>query len=487
MKNTLKIKPIIRIMGRLVLIESLMLLIPLAVCLCYGEGEWKGFAIAAVAAATAGGIAELATRHVSTAIHAREGFIITALIWIVFGLFGLIPFMTGSHPIGFTDAMFETISGFTTTGASMITDVEQQSHGILFWRAFTQWIGGLGIILFMLAVLPELNKAVGISMFNAEATGITHSKLHPRIRQTALSLWGIYVILTVVSILLLWCGPMNFFDSVCQTFAAVATGGFTTRNAGLAYWDSDYVLVVLTVVMFIAGINFMLLYTTWKNGIRELLSNDVLKAFVAIVLISYMLLLLSSLLQGGNTGIDRLLVYPLFHIMSAITSTGFSITGAEGWGSFSLFLTIMLMLCGACTGSTSGGIKIDRLIVLRRNFRNEINKTVFPKRTYVVNLNGSSLQSSLVSRISAFVTLYMLTVVISTAIITLFGYSFTDSLFMTCSCIGCNGLGYGTTGAEGSFTMLPEVVKWLLILNMLVGRLELFTFLVFLLPSFWKR
>ncbi len=323
MKNTLKIKPIIRIMGRLVLIESLMLLIPLAVCLCYGEGEWKGFAIAAVAAATAGGIAELATRHVSTAIHAREGFIITALIWIVFGLFGLIPFMTGSHPIGFTDAMFETISGFTTTGASMITDVEQQSHGILFWRAFTQWIGGLGIILFMLAVLPELNKAVGISMFNAEATGITHSKLHPRIRQTALSLWGIYVILTVVSILLLWCGPMNFFDSVCQTFAAVATGGFTTRNAGLAYWDSDYVLVVLTVVMFIAGINFMLLYTTWKNGIRELLSNDVLKAFVAIVFISYLLLLLSSLLQGGNTGIDRLLVYPLFHIMSAITSTGF--------------------------------------------------------------------------------------------------------------------------------------------------------------------
>ncbi|MDE5978803.1 MAG: TrkH family potassium uptake protein, partial [Muribaculaceae bacterium] len=367
------------------------------------------------------------------------------------------------------------------------TDVEAQSHGILFWRAFTQWIGGLGIIFFMLAVLPELNKATGISMFNAEATGITHGKLHPRIRQTALSIWGVYASLTVVSILLLWGGPMNLFDSICQTFAAIATGGFTTRNDGIAYWHSDYAMIVLTVVMFVAGLNFMLLYSVWRKNIREFIGNDVFKAFTGVVVVVYLLFLVSALLRGEEMTLDNLLVYPLFHIVSAVTSTGFSIPGAEGWGPFALFLTMLLMTCGACSGSTSGGIKIDRVAVMWRNFINEIRKTVFPKRTYVVSINGSALHNSLVSRISAFVSLYLLTIVVASAVVTLFGYELTDSLFMVISCIGCNGLGYGVTGAEGSFALLPAAVKWMLVWVMLVGRLELFTFLVLLLPSFWKR
>lgn len=487
MKNSFRISSIFKIMGRLVLIEALMMILPLVVCLMYGESDWFGFAVAILSAVAVGGVAELCTRRVTAAIRGKEGFVITALVWVVFGFFGLIPFVMSGHPIGFTDAMFEVISGFTTTGASMIVDVEEQSHGILFWRAFTQWVGGLGIIFFMLAVLPELNKAVGISMFNAEATGITHSKLHPRIRQTALSIWGVYCGLTLISIAMLWCGPMNFFDSVCQTFAAVATGGFSTHNAGVVYWNSDYVLVVLTIVMFIAGANFVLLYSVWRGNIRELFGNDVFKTYFVVVLLAYGLFVVSAMISGAENSIDRIVIYPLFHIVSAITSTGFSISEVEGWGQFILFVTILLMLLGACSGSTSGGIKIDRLIVLGRNFKNEIKKTVFPKHTYVVSLNGSALQSSLVSRVSAFVALYASTIVIATGIIILFGYSFTDSLFMVCSCIGCNGLGYGVTGVEGSFSFLPDMVKWLLILVMLVGRLELFTFLVLLLPSFWKR
>lgn len=474
-------------LGRLLLIEALLMVIPLLVCVAYGEDDWAGFAVAVAASAAAGGVVELCTRDVSTGIGGREGFIITALVWIVFGLFGMIPFMMSASPLCFTDAFFEVISGFTTTGASMITDVEGQSHGILFWRALTQWVGGLGIIFFMLAVLPELNRSIGISMFNAEATGITHSKLHPRIRQTALSMWGVYCLLTVVSIVLLWCGPMNFFDSVCQTFAAVATGGFSTRNAGIAYWDSDYVYVVLTLVMFVAGLNFMVLYMAAKDGPRALFGNEVFKVFVRMVLIVYLLVVVSTLLRGEADGIRRVLIYPLFHIISAVTSTGFSISDVENWGPFVLFTTIILMICGACTGSTSGGIKIDRFIALGRNFINEIKKTVFPRRTFVVNLNGVALSDDLVARISAFVTLYTLVIAFGTAFVTMFGISFTDSLFMVSSCIGCNGLGYGVTGAEGSFAMLPVAVKWLLTLIMLVGRLELFTFLVLLLPSFWKR
>ncbi len=479
---------IVRVIGRLLLIEAILMLIPMLISILYLEPDWIVFLATAALTAATGGLAEFFTKkNGSSVIRSREGFIITSVIWVIFSFFGMIPFMLCHDSIGFSDAMFEVISGFTTTGASVIPDVEKLSHGILFWRAFTQWIGGLGIILFMLAVLPELNKASGISMFNAEATGITHDKLHPRIRQTALSIWGIYALLTVGSTLLLWAGPMNLFDSVCQTFAAIATGGFSTRNAGVGFWHSDYIISVLTVVMFLAGLNFISLYNIRRQGIKSILKNSVFRYFTGIVACAYALLLLSTLIRGAETSWDSLFLYPVFHIVSAVTSTGFSLDGVESWGPFSLFLTIFLMICGACAGSTSGGIKVDRLIVMKDNFLNEIKKTVFPKRTYVVQLNGSALNNGLVTRISAFITLYILIIIIATAIITLFGYSMTDSLFMVSSCIGCNGLGYGATGAGGSFAFLPYSVKWLLMAVMLIGRLELFTFLVLLLPSFWKR
>lgn len=487
MKTTLNTTSILKVLGQLVVVEAAMLLLPLAVCLVYGESDWRCFAIASAVALAVGGTAVAMTRGCHTVIKTREGFIITALIWVVYGFFGLVPFMLCDTPIGLTDAMFETISGFTTTGVSAITDVEACSHGILFWRALTQWIGGLGIILFLLALMPELNKSAGISMFNAESSGITHDKLHPRIRQTVLSLWKIYIAITAVSVALLCAGPMDLFDSVCQTFAAIATGGFATHNAGISYWHSNYIRTVLIIVMAAGGINFMVIYGACRKGVRELLCNDVTRVFFATVAVAYILLAVSMQLNGEALSIDNCLFLPLFHVVSAITSTGFSISEAEGWGSFCVFLTIMLMLCGSCAGSTAGGIKIDRLIVMSRNLRNEIRKSVFPKRTYVVSLNGSFLQSSLISRVSAFVTLYIIIVLISTAIITLYGYSFTDSLFMVSSCIGCNGLGYGATGVEGSYAALPDTVKWLLTLTMIVGRLELFTFMALLLPSFWRR
>lgn len=469
------------------MIEALLLLVPLFVSLIYGESEWKGFAAASVGAGATGSLMEAFTLKESTTIRSREGFIITSSIWIIFTLFGIIPFILSSSPLGFTDAFFEVISGFTTTGASTITDLDAQSHGILFWRAFTQWIGGLGIILFMLAVLPELNKTSGISMFQAEATGITHDKLHPRIRQTALSVWGVYAALTVVSVILLWAGPMNLFDSICHTFSAIATGGFTTHNAGIAYWHSDYVLVVLTFTMFIAGLNFIMMYNIGKKGLGAVTSNSVFRAFTAICLVAFLLILLSNTINGFAYDLNHILVYPLFHIISAITSTGFSIPEAEQWGSFPLFLTIILMICGACAGSTTGGLKVDRLMAIWDNLKNEIKKGVFPKRTYVVHLNGNALSSSLMSRITAFVSLYLLTVAIATGVVAMFGYTMTDSLFMVCSCIGCNGLGYGVTGAGGSFAFLPDSLKWLMTFLMLIGRLELFSFLVLFLPSFWTR
>lgn len=485
--NNIRLASVVRIIGRLLMMEALMMVIPLLVSLLYGESDWKGFAVAVGGAAISGSVMESAARRHDTSIRGREGFIITALVWIVFGCFGAIPLMMSRIPLGFTDAFFEMISGFTTTGASVITDVEVQSHGVLLWRALSQWIGGLGIILFMLAVLPEFNKSVGISMFNAEATGIVHGKLHPRIRQTALSLWGVYVVITIAAILLMWAGPMNLFDSVCQSFATVATGGFSTRNAGIGYWKSDYLYCVVTVMMFVAGLNFMNIYSASRRGIGVLWRSDVFRAFCMVVAGGYGVYFLSAVVSGEDLTLDRFVVYPLFHVMSAVTSTGFSISEVEYWGPTSMLVTLLLMICGSCCGSTSGGIKIDRLLVLGRNFRNEITRTVFPKRAYVVTLEGGALDTSLVSRIYAFVTIYLLTIVGSTLVITFYGYGFADAIFMSASCMGCNGLGYGVTGAEGGFALLPDMVKWLLTAVMLVGRLELFTFLVLMLPSFWRR
>lgn len=253
MTTSVRIGAVVNIVGRLTLVDSLILLLPMAVSICYGESDWPGFLVASLSALVVGGAAVMATRGERWRVRMREGFVVTAVIWIVFGLFGIIPLMMCEHPMGFTDAMFEIISGYTTTGASVIGDVGAMSHGILFWRALTQWIGGLGIILFMLALLPELNRSAGTRLFNAEATGITHDKIHPRIRQTALSLWSVYSGLTLVSVILLWAGPMDLFDSVCQTFAAIATGGFTTHQEGVMYWHSDYVMLVLTGVMFAGG------------------------------------------------------------------------------------------------------------------------------------------------------------------------------------------------------------------------------------------
>lgn len=478
---------IVRVFGRLVLMEGALLLMPLCVCLIYGESDWMCFTAAVGIAVAVGLVAEFFTRHIQINLRLREGCILTALVWVVFSLFGMVPFMLSTHPLSFTDAMFEAVSGFTTTGGSIITDVEAQSHGILFWRALSQWVGGLGIILFMLAVLPALNKSAGISMFNAEATGISHTKLHPRIRQTAISLWGVYASLTGIAIAILWIGPMDFFDAVCQTLTAISTGGFVTHNEGLMFWDSNYVYYVMTAVMFVGGMNFLLIYGVWRGRFREMFRNDVFRTYVGIIVFVYLLCLLNAVLRGQADTLREAFIFPLFHIVAAITSSGFGVPGVESWGSFVLGITLLLMLIGACAGSTTGGMKIDRLMVLRRNITGEAKKMIFPKRTYVVTLNGNSLDTGLVSRITAFVTLYLFLIFASMLIITLTGYSFSDSLFMSTSAMACNGLGYGVTGAEGGFFYLPAGVKWLLIADMLVGRLELFTFLVLMFPAFWRR
>lgn len=475
--------------GSLLFVEAVMLLLPLLVSLLYGEGEWWIFLSAAALSAVAGvGLIQLGGgRHYKLQMNRREGYLLTTFIWIVYSLIGMVPFLFMPSPLNVTDAFFETMSGFTTTGATVFADVESLSHGILFWRALTQWVGGLGIVIFMLVVLPTLNQSGSVSLFNAEVTGITHDKLHPRVGQTAKSLLYVYLLLTAVLILLLWCGPMNLFDAVCQGFSTMSTGGFSTRNASIAAWNSDYVGWVVAIFMLVGGVNFMLLYGLLRGNWRPLVRNDVFRAYGFIVLVSWGLFALARFINGNDGGIGRNLLEPLFQVATTITTTGFSFGSYEGWGQLALSVILILMLMGACAGSTTGAVKIDRFVAVWKNMRRSMELALYPQHTVTLVINGHALEETHISRIASFFAFYLILLIAGAMLMSGYGYSFTDSLFASASCIGNNGLGYGATGAGGGFGTLPASVKWLYSLLMLTGRLEVFTVIVIFSRKFWRR
>lgn len=486
MKIQISYSAVFKILGWLLLVEAAIMLIPFAVNIFEGE-KVIGFILGIGCAGISGILLTWRCRFDRVHIGRREGFMLVSLAWIVFSLFGMLPFMFCNTPLSLSDAFFETISGFTTTGATTISDVEVLSKGILLWRAMTQWIGGLGIILFLLAILPSLNDRGGIPMYNAEVTGITHDKLHPRIRYTAMSLWLIYLMVTILMIVLLWAGPMDFFDAVCQSLTTISTGGFSTRNSSIAWWNSDYTSIVITVFMFIGGINFSLIYAARKGNVASLLRNDVFRAYCLIVFVAYAVTALSMAFHGEISDFHDAFTAPLFHIVSSITTTGFSLDDFSAWGQFVLLVTMLVMLSGACAGSTTGAIKVDRLVALRHNLGNEIKRSINPRRVYIVRVNGNVLPTADLSRVTAFVTIYCILVLLGALAVSAFGYNLVDSFFAVISCLGNNGLGYGITGSAGGFHLLPDFLKWLLSLFMLIGRLELFSILVMLYPYFWRK
>lgn len=475
--------------GSLLFVEAVMLLLPLFVSLIYGEGDWWIF-LTASALSLVTGILFIhlgGGRYYKIRLNRREGYLLTTFIWIAYSLIGMVPFLFMRQPLGVTDAFFETMSGFTTTGATVFGDVESLSHGILFWRALIQWVGGLGIVIFMLVVLPALNQSGSLSLFNAEVTGITHDKLHPRVGSTARSLLYVYVLLTVVLIALLWCGPMNLFDAVCQGFATMSTGGFSTRNASIAAWDSEYVGWVVTVFMLLGGVNFMLLYGLFRGNWRALVRNDVFKAYGLIVLVSWGLFALARWINGNDGGVGGNLLEPLFQVATTMTTTGFSYGGYEAWGQLALSVILILMVMGACAGSTTGAVKVDRFVAMWKNMRRSLELVLYPQHTVTVEINGRALEERQVLRMASFFAIYMALMLFGAMVMCGYGYSFADSLFASASCIGNNGLGYGATGTGGGFGTLPATVKWLYSLLMLVGRLEVFTVIVILSRKFWRR
>ncbi len=484
----INIPVLLRIMGLLLVIEAAFLLVPLTTCLIYGESDWKAFLITFAVTLATGSVMVFAIHPTSPSMGKREGFLLTAMVWVFFSTFGMLPFMLMTdRPLSVSDAFFEAMSGFTTTGASIMTSISHLSHGAVIWRSLMQWIGGMGIILFTLAVIPMLNHSGGMQMFNAEVTGITHDKLRPRISQTAKSLWLIYFTLTVILFLLLYAGPMEEFDAVCYAFSIMSTGGFATSDEGLGLWRSDYIEVVATFFMFIGGVSFTLIYRAVHRDFKAVWQNDVFRTYLGIIAFCYVVFAVTIWLNGQATSVKAVTLDPLFQIVSMISSTGFEVPEFGSWGTFILAMVIVLMFFGACAGSTSGGAKIDRLIYMLQNCHNEIERCIHPNNILTVRVNGKVIPHETVSKVIAFLCLYVLIILVGGIILTAMGLPLIDAFFSTFTCISNTGLSAGVTGYGGTFSIIPDGGKWVLAMIMLIGRLELFTVLLLFTPAFWKK
>ena len=475
------------LLGLLLIIESAFICVPLAVCLFMREADWLPFLIAVAVTGVTGAMLRTLIKPLSENLGRKDGCMITCMVWIVYSAFGMIPFILGSPRLNISEGFFEAMSGFTTTGATVIRDIESCSHGVQLWRAMTQWLGGLGIVLFTLTVIPSLNNSKGIFMFHAEVSGITHDKIGARIANTAKVLWGLYGIITIVLIGLLWIGPMNFFESVCHAFAAISTGGFSTHNSSIAAYDSFYVKLVLSVFMFIGGVNFGLIYAAVKGKIKELLDNDVFRAFLWLILINYAVTLISILHSGTWEGWQSLTIDPIFHIVSAMTSTGFGAGNFEAWGELALVLTIIMMFFGACAGSTTGGAKLDRLLFLLKNFKVELKRAVSPRTMKAVRINNQVITPEQTHEIIGFLLIYSALILLGGILLSAMDFPIVDAFFSSISCVSNNGLGAGVTGVTGSFDFVPSFGKWVMSFLMLAGRLEIFALIMLITPSFWRK
>lgn len=478
---------VIRLLGLLLIIEALFMLIPMVACIIYEESDFKAFAITTLITAVVGVVMAFGVKPSRVEMRKREGFLLTALTWIVFSIFGMLPFLIGESQMSISDAFFETMSGFTTTGATVMTSIDHLSNGIHMWRCLMQWIGGMGIILFTLAVIPMLNYSGGMQMFNAEVTGITRDKLRPRISQTAKGLWLVYVILTAVLCVLLYLGPMDFFDSMCHAFSTMSTGGFSTQDASIGAWDSAYVKIVVTVFMFLGGVNFALLFKAATGHIGELWKSEVFRTYVIIIAIMLVLFVVAIIANNQVKSWESVIIDPLFQIVSALTSTGLTVGNFENWGAFVIALMFLLMFFGASAGSTSGGAKIDRLLFLIKNIRNEIYRSLHPNAICSVRVNGKVLSPELVNKVIAFLCIYVILIMVGGIVLTATGIPLVDAFFSAFSCIGNTGLGAGVTGYGGSYDIIPDIGKWVLSFLMLIGRLELFTVLLLFTRTFWSK
>ncbi len=417
-------------------------------------------------------------------IGKKEGYIIVTFSWISISIFGSLPFYFSGAIPSYTDAFFETISGFTTTGATILEDIEVVSKGLLFWRSLTQWLGGMGIIVLTLAILPILGVG-GMQLYIAEAPGTTPNRLHPRITETAKRLWGIYVSLTIILSILFKLGGMSIFDALCHSFTTISIGGFSTYNDSIAAF-SPYIQYVVVLFMVIAGINFSLHYFLIKGQFDKLLKNDELK-FYLFILFLFTLIYTITVFVLYSTNMEESFRHSLFQVVSIVTTTGFANYDYMEWKEFLWFGLFLLMFVGGCIGSTAGGIKMIRHLILLKNTVLEFKRLIHPMAVIPVRINGKPIPKEIIQNFLAFFLIYVLVFAAGSAIMTIMGLDFTSAVGSVAATIGNVGPGIGSVGPFQNYAHIPITGKWVLSFLMLLGRLELFTVLLLFSRAFWRK
>ena len=479
-------KVIFRIIGMLLFIEAAFLLSGVGVSLFYGENTVKPLLYSCGIIALTGALLVTLCKGGERSISRKDGYVVVTLCWVVFSLFGTLPYMfTGSIP-GFTDAFFETMSGFTTTGATILQDIEALPKSILFWRMMTHWVGGLGIVFFTVAVFPifGLND---INLFSAESVGPIRSKLHPRISVTARWILTIYVALTIFCTIALRMAGMGWFDAVCHAMSTIATGGFSTKQASIAAFNSPLIEYVITFFMFVSGVNLSLLYLAifrWRP--MALLRDTEFKTYFGVVA-GFSLVIGVGLFFTTDLGVEGSLRASLFQVVAIQTTTGFATVNYAVWMPLLWLLLCALMFIGACSGSTSGAMKCARISILFKVMWNEFKRIVHPNAVIPVRMTGRIIPSNVQSAILAYTVIYIFMLVAGLFVNMAFGVDFLDAFSLSVASVGNVGPALGNYGPMDSFAPLPAAVKWFSAFQMLVGRLEFFAVLLLLTPVFWKR
>lgn len=477
-----------RIIGILLLIEACILFVCSFLPLYFHEADFFAFLSSSLITACIGELLLVigGRRSKDNPLSRRDGYIVVTVSWIVFSIFGALPYFISGHISSYTDAFFETMSGFTTTGASIIRNIEAMPHGLLFWRGLTQWIGGLGIVFFTVAVLPIFGVG-DVQLFAAEATGPTHGKLHPRISVSGRWILFVYAVLTIACIISLEVCGMGIFDSINHAFSTISTGGYSTRNTSVAYFQSPKIEYVITLFMFLSGINFGLLYfLLFKGKIKKMFLDTEFNWYLLTTCIMVLLVGI-GIFVGTNEGVEESLRHSLFQVVSATTSTGFTTTNYTIWPPSVWMLLGFCMYLGGCAGSTTGGMKSIRTAILFKTLRNEFHRILHPNAILPIRNNGKVIPKSTKQTVLAFTIFYLGLILISWLFFMTMGVNFTDSYGAVVAFIGNTGFAIGSFGTETPWGDLPTICKWYGSLLMLIGRLEIFSVLIITIPSFWKQ
>ncbi|MEA4825211.1 MAG: TrkH family potassium uptake protein [Clostridium sp.] len=475
---------VLRSLGILLICEAVAMVPSLLVAFIYGQNDASAFIITIVML-LAFGIIAATTKPKSKNIYARDGFAIVAIGWLLISFFGALPFVFSGAIPSIVDSFFEASSGLTTTGASILTDVEALPKGILFWRSFTHWIGGMGVLVMTLAILPSIG-ARSLQIMKAESPGPTPGKLVPKVGKTAKILYGIYFVITVIQVILLKIAGMPFYDSLVHSFGTVGTGGFSIKGLSIGYYNNVYIEVIITFFMLACAVNFSLYYTALKGSIKSIFKDEEFKLYMGIVLISIILITIN--IHGSIfKSIGESLRHSSFQVASIITTTGYATTDFNQWPTFSKMILLSLMFVGGCAGSTGGGIKNIRILFLFKIMRRELLKIIHPRAVYTVKFGGKSVEEETLMEVLSFFFMYLFIFLMAVFVISLEGRDTLTSISAVAGTLGNIGPGFGILGPMGNYSELTYLSKIVLSLCMIIGRLEIYPILLLLVPSFWKK